>query len=257
LESFQLSETESFVSVQQVVEADSQIERTVLRLRELILTGEFEPGKRISEHPLTVRLGVSRTPIRLALERLAHEGLLESYPTGGFIVRKFTLNDIWDGIEVRGLLEGGAARLAAERWMDESELDPLRRVQSNMDAMGEPTPDTFPAFLEWNDLFHREIVKAAKSSMLRQALDRLFAFPFASPSALVNVRPKLPEASQLWVISQEHHHRIVEAISKRQGSRAESLAREHAQLSRRNVEIVLAETDSLRALPGGSLILHR
>jgi len=251
-----LAEIETNPSLNRVSEADSQIERTVMRLRELILTGEFGPGKRISEHPLTVRLGVSRTPIRLALERLAHEGLLEVYPTGGFIVRKFSLNDIWDGIEVRGMLEGGAARLAAERWTDDRDLDALRKAQNDMDAMGEPTPDAFPMFLEFNDVFHREIVNLASSSMLRQALDRLFAFPFASPSALVNVRPKLPEAAHLYVISQEHHHRIIEAISKRQSARAESLAREHAQLSRRNFEIVLAETDSLRSLPGGSLILQ-
>ena len=80
-----------------------------------------------------------------------------------------------------------------------------RVLQSDIDAMGEPTADSFPAFLELNDVFHAEIVKVAQSGMLRQA-------------------------------------------------RAESLAREHALLSRRNFEIVLADTDSLRSLPGGSLI---
>src|SRR6185436_13578357 len=100
----------------------------------MVLRGEFGPGERISEYPLTGRLGVSRTPIRLALERLAHEGLLEPYPTGGFVVRKFTLDDVWDGLEVRGLLEGGAARLAAERLNSDSELDPLRKIQNDMDA---------------------------------------------------------------------------------------------------------------------------
>src|SRR5439155_1615178 len=143
-----LSEAESVGTLNQAVEAESQTGRTVLRLRELILTGEFGPGKRISEHPLTVRLGVSRTPIRLALERLAHEGLLEPYATGGFIVRQFKLEDIWDGIEIRSLLEGGATRLAAERWGEENELGPLRKIQQAIDEMGEPTVETFPAFLD-------------------------------------------------------------------------------------------------------------
>src|SRR6478672_10553781 len=120
-------------------EAESQLARTILRLREMLLAGEFDPGDRISEHPLASRIGVSRTPIRLALERLAHEGLLEPYPTGGFIVRKFTLQDIWDGIEVRALFEGGAARLAAERLVSERDVDGLRKIQRDMDAMGEPT----------------------------------------------------------------------------------------------------------------------
>jgi GntR family transcriptional regulator of vanillate catabolism len=93
---------------------DTQLSRTLLRLREMILEGEFEPGERISEAALAGRIGVSRTPVRVALERLSNEGLLEPYTTGGFIVREFTLDDVWNGIEVRGLLEGGAARLAAD-----------------------------------------------------------------------------------------------------------------------------------------------
>src|SRR5262245_49247295 len=158
-----LSSSESIVSGTTVSESDSQLGRTVMGLRVMILKGEFGPGERISEHPLTGRLGVSRTPIRLALERLAHEGLLEPYPTGGFIVRKFTLQDIWDGIEVRGLLEGGAARLAAERLRDDSELEPLRKIQQDMDAMGEPTVESFPVYLDLNDMFHSEIVRLSKS----------------------------------------------------------------------------------------------
>src|SRR5437879_11434407 len=77
---------------------DSHSGRAVALLRELLLGGEFRPGERISELPLVERLGVSRTPIRLALEKLAQEGLLEKSPTGGFTVRAFTLSDIWDAI---------------------------------------------------------------------------------------------------------------------------------------------------------------
>ena len=139
-----MSEQEN-LSVQIVTsETNSQITRTVLRLREMILSGEFSPGERVSEAPLTGRLGASRTPIRLALERLAHEGLLDPYPTGGFIVRKFTLEDIWDGIEIRGVLEGAAARLAAERLTSDMELNALRQYQNDMDALREPTSETLP-----------------------------------------------------------------------------------------------------------------
>ncbi|HEV7175909.1 MAG TPA: GntR family transcriptional regulator, partial [Solirubrobacteraceae bacterium] len=56
----------------------SQMMRALLRLRELILSGEFEPGERMSELPLVERLGVSRTPLRLALATLEHEGLLRN-----------------------------------------------------------------------------------------------------------------------------------------------------------------------------------
>src|SRR5579863_6849384 len=86
----------------------SQTGRTLLNLREMLLSGEFQPGERISELPLVAKLGVSRTPIRLALDRLAHEGLLEVSPSGGFVVGEFTVEDIWDAIETRGVLEGAA-----------------------------------------------------------------------------------------------------------------------------------------------------
>ena len=252
-----MSSNENPLSTSTLTEADSQLGRTVLGLREMILKGEFGPGERISEHPLAARLGVSRTPIRLALERLAHEGLLEPYPTGGFIVRKFTLQDIWDSIEVRGLLEGGAARLAAERLIDDRELNPLRAIQQEMDAVGEPTVETFPMYLELNDTFHSEIMRLSKSEMLREALDRLFSFPLSSPRVLVSVRPQLVEASRIFAISEEHHHRLIQVTALRQGTRAENLAREHAQLTRRNLEIALNDADFLSSLPGGSLITSK
>jgi GntR family transcriptional regulator of vanillate catabolism len=199
-------------------------------------------------------LVLSLTLFRLALERLAHEGLLEPYSTGGFMVRKFTLQDIWDGIEVRGLLEGGVARVAAERLVNERDVDGLRKIQRDMDAMGEPTVENFPAYLDLNEVFHAEIVRLSKSEMLRQALDRLFSFPITSPRVFVTMRPKMLEASEVFIISREHHYRIIDAIANRQGARAESLAREHAQLTRRNLEIMLADTDVLSSLPGGGLI---
>src|SRR5690606_8527759 len=97
----------------------------LVNLREMVLRGEFEPGERLLTVPLAERLGVSRTPIRLALERLAQEGILEAGPGGGFTVRSFTLSDIWDAVEARAVLEGAAARLAAERLRDPAELGPL------------------------------------------------------------------------------------------------------------------------------------
>jgi GntR family transcriptional regulator of vanillate catabolism len=235
-------------------EANSQITRTVLRLREMILSGEFGPGERVSEAPLTARLGVSRTPIRLALERLAHEGLLDPYPTGGFIIRMFTLEDVWDGIEVRGVVEGTAARLAAERLMHDAELDALRRRQLEMDALGEPTVDTLPRYLELNDRFHDEIVRLAKSEMVKRALERLLAVPLVSRGALVSLQTRFPEASDLFIVGRDQHGRLIDAISKRQGARAESLAREHAEISRRALEFALAHSHGLTAFPGGSLV---
>jgi len=241
----------------------SQTGRTLLNLRGMLLRGDFQPGERLSELPLVARLGVSRTPIRLALDRLAHEGLLEASPTGGFVVRAFTIEDVWDAIETRGVLEGAAARFAAERLEHDSELAQLRQIRDEMDAMirlddpdnfAEPDIDSFARYLDLNEQFHSEIVTLSKSSMLRRALERVNSVPFASPSALVYVRAKLPRAPQIFAISHEHHSAIVESIEQRHGTRAEALAREHSRMTRRNVEFALSDTSILNDVPGASLI---
>jgi len=241
-------------------EFSSQTGRTVLNLREMLLRGDFQPGERLSELPLVARLGVSRTPIRLALDRLANEGLLEVWPTGGFVVRAFTLTDVYDAIEMRGVLEGAAARLAAERLQDPRELAGLRSLQDELervmplDPQLHPTIDSFAHYLDLNESFHSTLVGLAKSAMLRTTLDRLLSLPFASPSATVFARLKLPKAKELLTVAHEHHNAIIEALQNRQGSRAESLAREHAGLALRNLEAALADKDVLNSVPGASLI---
>jgi GntR family transcriptional regulator of vanillate catabolism len=232
----------------------SNIGQAVVRLREMILKGNFQAGERISELPLVAILGVSRTPIRLALERLAHEGLLEPNPTGGFIVRGFTVDDVWDAIQIRGTLEGTAARLASERLTSIADLEPIRKIQSDLGAVGEPTNETFPTYLELNEDFHAEVVRLAKSPLLRLMLDRLFCLPFASPSALVSSPLQMPDMGARIRTGEQHHHLIIEAIANRSGSFAESVAREHANLTRRHLQLAIEDRNILANVPGGALI---
>jgi GntR family transcriptional regulator of vanillate catabolism len=248
-----LSESETPTPRAKSTEESSNIGQAVMRLRELILKGNFQAGERISELPLVALLGVSRTPIRLALERLAHEGLLEPYPTGGFIVRAFTVDDLWDAIDVRGALEGTAARLAAERFVDASELDALRKIQDEMDGFAGPTVD-LTRYYELNEAFHAEIVRLSKSPMIRLMLDRLFCLPFASPSAIVGSPHHFSDADIKFRTGQEHHHLLIQAISNRRGSFAESLAREHANLTRTLLAAAREDTDALAQIPGAPLI---
>src|SRR6266852_5426271 len=104
----------SLAGTQTTRDSASQISRATLGLRELLLQGAFRPGQRIAEIPLSAKLGVSRTPLRLAFEKLEHEGLVHAIAHSGFAASEFTLTDIWDAIETRGILEGAAARIAAE-----------------------------------------------------------------------------------------------------------------------------------------------
>ena len=232
----------------------SQTARAFVRVREMLLRGEVARGERISELPLVARLGMSRTPIRLALERLAHAGLLETNPTGGFTVREFTLAEVRDTIELRGVLEGTAARLAAERLTDASELDAARRFCRQMESLDRLTVDSFADYMDANEAFHTAIVDLAKSEMLRRTLELTNSLPFASPSAMVFPTSVLPKSDETLAIAQEHHRAILEAISTQQGTRAEAVAREHALLARRVLEIASADRDALSRVPGGPLI---
>src|SRR5437660_12536922 len=93
----------------------SRIATVTARLCEMILAGELTPGERLIEIPFAQRLGVSRAPLRLALGALAKEGLVERLPTRALRVREFPMEKVAKAIDVRGVLEGMAARLGAQR----------------------------------------------------------------------------------------------------------------------------------------------
>src|SRR5256885_14199858 len=113
----------------------SQTVRAQLSLRDLILSGGLRPGERISELQAVETAGVSRTPVRMALVRLEEEGLLEAIPSGGFMVKAFSERDILDSIELRGPLEGLAARFAAERGVSPRHLGPLEAGLHEIDGL--------------------------------------------------------------------------------------------------------------------------
>ena len=233
---------------------ESQSARAFIGLRKMLLHGELARGERISELPLVARLGTSRTPIRLALERLAHMGLLDVVATGGFTVREFTLAEVLDAIEIRGVLEGTVARLAAERLTRNADLDVLRSYAASMEALEHLTIDSFPEYMDLNEGFHGALVDLAKSEMLRRSLEQVNQLPFASPSAMVFPTSVLPTSNEMLAIANEHHRALVEAIAARQGTRAESLGREHAFVGRRALELALSNSNAMSRVPGGSLI---
>ena len=235
----------------------SQISRATLGLREMVLRGVFRPGERIAEIPLSAKLGVSRTPLRLAFEKLEHEGLVKALPTTGFAASEFSISDIWDAIETRGVLEGAAARLAAERLMDPSQLEPMRRINRVMDEIVDLTVDTFTQYLDLNMAFHRAILDLSGNSVLQRTVEQVYIFPFSSPSSHVLLPRSELIAKELFPLASAHHAGLIEAIERREGSRAESLAREHARITRRNLEFVLSDPSLLDNVPGARLIKLR
>jgi len=235
--------------------SETQIDRLVFELRHRILHGEFAAGQRLTELGLVPLLGASRTPVRLAFERLAYEGLLDARLAGGFRVRSFTAQEVFDAVEVRAVLEGTAVRFAAERLESSRELAPLKAFLDEA-KLGVPiTVDGFGTYLKANDRFHRELWRLSKSAALVRALEWACRVPFAAPGALVFSPEQSRSGPGGAYIVAEHHRAIVEAIEARQGTRAEALAREHAHVGLGTLRLALRKAESLGDLPGAGLIV--
>lgn len=227
-------------------------------LRELILDGELRAGDRLSEVRLAARLEVSRTPLRLALAQLEHEGLLEPVAGGGFIVRSFNLQQVADAIDLRGVLEGSAARLAAERNRGPRQLGELISCVAKLDRIAGAdrplTAEEFELYVELNDAFHAELFVLAASDLLRDAYHRVLALPFNSPSAFLMVQAQAGSFDPTINAGHAQHHLILDAIECGDGELAERLARAHANLAQQNLELALSVGQDLASLPGRSLI---
>ena len=120
-----------------------------------------------------------------------------------------------------------------------------------MDRLERLTLDSFSHYMDLNEAFHAAIIDLAKSAMLRRAFQHAVSLPFASPSAMVFPTSGFAHADEALAIAKEHHRGIVEAIAKRQGTRAENLAREHAFIGRARPCMALSDTDAFSEDPRG------
>jgi GntR family transcriptional regulator, vanillate catabolism transcriptional regulator len=237
----------------------SQAVKAQLRLREMILAGALPGGARIAELTLVERLGVSRTPIRAALMRLEQEGLLEGLPNGGYAVRTFSERDVADAIELRGTMEGLAARLAAERGVADGVLEEARACLAEVDQLLQrPALDdeAFTRYVTLNQRFHNLLSDMCGSTVLARELERVVNLPFASPSGFVVVQANTPRARDMLVVAQDQHRQVLEAIECREGARAEAIMREHSRLAQRNLREAVQAPDP-RRMPGVRLIRQR
>jgi GntR family transcriptional regulator of vanillate catabolism len=232
--------------------------RAVIELRKRILGGELPGGMRLFEVPMAEQLQISRTPVREAMSRLAEEGLLDRARNGGFVVRSFSYADVIDAIELRGVLEGTAARLAAERGVAPEVLARIGAIVGRLDQCfgNRPGEVDFEAYAERNAAFHRELAGLSGSDIVRREVERMTRLPFASPSAFLPDRADIEAFRRSLNTAQDQHRAIVAAIAAREGTRAEMIAREHARIARRNLEYVMTEDRSLiRHGPGLALVL--
>ena len=206
-------------------------QRVLVTLRRMISTGELAAGERLVEIPLAARLGVSRMPVRMAFRELEQEGLLVRVGVRGYTVRAVSAAEIAGAVEVRGVLEGLAARLLAERGASKATMAELIACLADGDALlakGRLEEADGPGYLDMNIRFHAAIIEAAGNIAIHEALARNNHLPFASVKALAIDRNDLATEFRRLNYAHMQHHAIVEAIAAGHGARAEALMREHA-----------------------------
>lgn len=234
----------------------SQSDRGLIDLRTLVLGGEFPANARLPETALAKRLGISRTPLRHAMARLVDEGLLERNETGGCRVATFTMADIIDAIEIRGVMEGTAARRAAERGISPEQSAAGHALLDDIDvALANTNQPDFDSYVLLNASFHDLISTLPGSAVIKREVDRASSLPLASPSAFLKGQELIPDFKASLQVAQSQHRSIFDAIESREGTRAEAIAREHARLASKNAKFITQERPNLvDRVPGLALV---
>jgi len=145
--------------------SDSVVDRVYEQLKAMSVSFELKPGERLNEGELAKRLGVSRTPLREALNRLNTEGFLRFAPGKGFFCRELDAHEIFDLYELRKSIEVASVRLAVKRARDE-DIDALLAF---LDATGpDPGERSSIELVELDETFHERLMAmSANAEMLR------------------------------------------------------------------------------------------
>ncbi len=192
-------------------------ERVYRALKEQILSGELPPSTRLVELSLALQFGVSRTPIREALKRLAAEHIVAIDPPRGMVVKGIDQQEAEEVYTIREVLDGLAARLAAQRISDED----LSRLRALTDVMTQALDqERRDALVEANIRFHQIILDASANERLKR-LGRTLTESVRRFSSTA-FRSYEREAEVL-----REHAQMMEALERRDPEAAEQAAREH------------------------------
>ena len=197
--------------------------RLLTELRE----GRLNPGDRLRETELAERLGMSRTPVREAIRQLEADGIVTHVPRQGATIRTLDYAEVMELYEMRAVLEGTAARLAA-RAASDIEIEELIDMNQQMAQLGN-APEAFVL----NRQFHAALLDAAKNRFLARSIHTLQKA--LGPTTLTE-----PDRAAKAV---EEHFGVLDAIKAREGALAEAAMRAHIEAAQR------VRVRALRALP--------
>ncbi|HET7155028.1 MAG TPA: GntR family transcriptional regulator [Hyphomicrobiaceae bacterium] len=193
-----------------------------LKLREMIFSGRLHPNDRLVESDLAEQLNVSRTPVREALHKLISEGLVAEAPRKGYVVAEFSPEFIIDNYTVREVLEGLAARLAAQ---NASELE-VMQLEVELDAIAEASrANDVATVADHNMNFQMLIAKASRNVVLGSVLATLQDRLRMLRGYNFHVKGRREEAIK-------EQRELLGAVRARDGERAEHLAKSHVRNAR-------------------------
>ncbi|MCL3883159.1 GntR family transcriptional regulator [Marivita sp. GX14005] len=191
-----------------------------LRLMDELREGVLNPGDRLRETELAERLGVSRTPVREAIRQMEADGIVTHVPRQGASIRTLDYAEVMDLYEMRAVLEGTAARLAA-RAASDIEIAELIDMNHALAEKGS-RPDAFAL----NRQFHAALLDAAKNRFLTRSITALQkALMILGPTTLTE-----PDRAERAV---EEHRAVLSAIEARDGAAAEAAMRAHIEGAQR------------------------
>jgi DNA-binding GntR family transcriptional regulator len=189
--------------------------RVIAELRQGILSGRLKPGNRLIEERLAEELGVSRNPVREAIRALASEGLIEVTARRGAAVARMTEQETRETIEIRAILEGHNARLAARR----QDKDVIKRIQNVLKKGMEAVANKrFERLTELNQDFHRELYAAGQNTVLGDILEKL-----RDRTAMLFAPTDPARQARNW----DEHAAILRAVIEGDEQSAARLAAEH------------------------------
>jgi GntR family transcriptional regulator of vanillate catabolism len=173
------------------------------------------------------------------------------------VVRGLSKADILDAIDLRGVLEGMAARRIAETGASRAVLQALRVCLAEGDqilAEGHVADKAEALYVDMNVRFHHIIVLECRSAIIQQALERNARIPFAGPQALAVDKTSLERMHETLAYAHRQHHYIVSAIERGEGSRVEALMREHTNPVKENLNIPASAGEDREAKPHLALV---
>ncbi|AVQ02504.1 GntR family transcriptional regulator [Caulobacter segnis] len=215
-------------------------QRVLMALRKMIASGEIKSGERIAEIPTAAALGVSRMPVRTALRSLEQEGLVVRLGARGYAARGVSTGQIRDAIEVRGVLEGFAARRLAEGGASEQTRQRLAALIEEGEALfasGQLCAEDLDRYAAYNLAFHDTLVAAAGNVAVETALARNNFEPFAGAGALALDLTDLAAEYEHLIAAHRQHKAVLEAIERGDALAAEQIMRDHALAAVRNAKV--------------------